>query len=185
MSDETNLDSVVDAPPARRGGGPFALAANALAAIGTVWIFLMMLVIVADVAGRNLFDAPITGVAEVCARSVVAIVFLQIASAVLAGRMTRADFLIRPVSRRFPGLTRVMEALFALAGVAVYVAILLAAWPDTAEAWRSGEYFGVQGVFTIPTLPFRAIIVIGAGFAALAYLIVAAASLLRDRTLPA
>jgi hypothetical protein len=31
------------------------------------------------------------------------------------------------------------------------------------------EFFGVQGLFTVPTWPFRALIVLGAGAGALAY----------------
>jgi TRAP-type C4-dicarboxylate transport system permease small subunit len=79
---------------------PLQGLANAMAAIGTVWIFLMMLLIVADVLGRNFFDAPITGVAEFAARSVASIVFLQLAAAVCSGRMTRSDFLLRIIGKR-------------------------------------------------------------------------------------
>jgi hypothetical protein len=32
------------------------------------------------------------------------------------------------------------------------------------------EFFGVQGLFTVPTWPFRALIVLGGGAGALAYL---------------
>lgn len=177
MTDDIDLAISVDAPLKHPPKGPFAFAANALAAIGTIWIFLMMLVIVADVLGRNLLDAPITGVAEVCARSVVAIVFLQISSAVLAGRMTRADFFTRVIERTSPTAMRLIDITFALVGAAVFIGIIYAAWPETAEAWRTNEYFGVQGVFTIPTLPFRAIIVVGSAFAAVAYLAVAASRL--------
>ncbi|WP_306028250.1 TRAP transporter small permease subunit [Stappia sp. MMSF_3263] len=178
MAEEIDLETSVEAPTSRTvARGPFALAANALAAIGTIWIFVMMLVIVADVLGRNLFNAPITGVAEVCARSVVAIVFLQVSSAVLSGRMTRADFFVRGLEQASPRVMRLVDALFALVGAAVFLAILYATWPDTVAAWRGSEYFGVQGVFTIPTLPFRAIIVIGSAFAAAAYLAVAASHL--------
>ena len=77
-----------------------------MSAVGTVWIGLMMVMIVLDVIGRNFFNAPITGVAEIAGRSVVAIVFLQIASAVMQGRLTRADFLIRRIGRARPGAAR-------------------------------------------------------------------------------
>lgn len=181
MAEEIDLEAgEASAPPVSAGvpgAAALALAANALAAIGTVWIFAMMLAIVADVVGRNLLNAPITGVAEVCARSVVAIVFLQVASAILSGRMTRADFFVRGLERATPRLMALVDALFSLVGAAVFLAILCSAWPDTVGAWRGSEYFGVQGVFTIPTLPFRAIIVVGSGFAVAAYIAVAASHL--------
>ncbi|NDV89194.1 TRAP transporter small permease subunit [Aurantimonas aggregata] len=166
--------------PTEPGGEPdpagprfLARIAQWLAAAGTLWIFALMALIVADVLGRNFFDSPITGVAEIAARSVVAIVFLQIAAAVLAGRMTRADFLVIFLASYSPGLVRVLETLFALVGAIVFGAIVWASWPDTADAWRTGEFFGVQGLFTIPTLPFRVINVVGASLACLAYLVVA------------
>ncbi|MBB4004810.1 TRAP transporter small permease subunit [Aurantimonas endophytica] len=166
--------------PTQPGGdlapaGPPVLGriASWLAAAGTLWIFALMALIVADVLGRNFFDSPITGVAEIAARSVVAIVFLQIAAAVLAGRMTQADFLVIFLGSYSPGLVRVLETLFALVGAVVFAAIVWASWPDTADAWRTGEFFGVQGLFTIPTLPFRVINVVGASLACVAYLVVA------------
>jgi TRAP-type C4-dicarboxylate transport system permease small subunit len=142
-----------------------------MAAIGTVWIFAIMILIVADVVGRDFFDRPITGVAEIAGRSVVAIVFLQIAAAVASGRMTRADFLIRIVEERAPAGARALEAAFALAGAAVFLLIAYASWPELVESWQTNDFFGVQGLFTIPTWPFRAITVVGSLAAAVAYLI--------------
>jgi TRAP-type C4-dicarboxylate transport system permease small subunit len=153
--------------------GLFGSAANGLAAIGTIWIFLLMFLILADVIGRNFLNSPITGVAEIAARSVVAIVFLQVSSAVLAGRMTRADFLADYIRVVAPNLMRAIDVLFALVGAAVFAAITYASWPEMTSAWRTNEYFGVQGIFTIPTLPFRAIIVVGSVAALLSYLILA------------
>lgn len=147
--------------------------AAALSMIGTLWIALLMFVIVADVMGRNFFNSPITGVAEVAARSVVAIAFLQVSAAVLNGRMTRSDMLLRVFSHFSPRVTAFLELLFALVGAVVFLAVAYAVWPDTVRAFNTNEYFGVRGVFTVPTLPFRAIIIVGAVFAALAYLAVA------------
>lgn len=161
--------------------GLFGVAANALAAIGTIWIFLLMFLIVADVVGRNFLDSPITGVAEMAARSVVAIVFLQLSAAVLAGRMTRADFLVNYIRKVSPGLMRGIDILFLLVGAAVFAAITYASFPEMTKAWRTGEYFGVQGIFTIPTLPFRAIIVVGSVAAIIAYLILSIRAVSQDR----
>lgn len=160
----------------RGGGGPrdtFGLLVDVIAAIGTVWTFLLMLLIVADVIGRSFLNAPITGVAEMAAHSIVAIVFLQLSAAVHAGRMTRADFLIERVVRAAPLLGRVLEALFLLIGAAVMAFIALSSWPGLAGAYGAREFFGVQGLFTVPTWPFRAIIVGGALLAAVVYVIAA------------
>jgi TRAP-type C4-dicarboxylate transport system permease small subunit len=152
-------------------GGVFAIVSKLLSAIGTIWIFLLMFLIVADVMGRNFLNRPITGVAEIAAHSVVAIVFLQISLAVLSDKLTTADFLVRIIRARAPFVMEVIQILFLAFGALVFAGITYAAWPEMVNSWRTSEYFGVRGLFTIPTLPFRAIIVIGSVAAVIAYLI--------------
>ena len=167
------LNPPQDTPRAAPGGVVLASIAAGMSMVGTLWIAAMMIMIVLDVLGRNFFNSPITGVAEVAARSVVAITFLQIASAVLNGRMTRADFLVRHLQNISPRLNSLLDILFALVGAAMFAAVAYAVWPDTLRAYNTNEYFGVRGVFTIPTLPFRGIIIVGATMTALAYLAIA------------
>ena len=145
--------------------------ANLLAALGTIWIFGMMFLIVADVIGRNFLNLPITGVSEFAARSVASIVFLQIAAAIRAGRMTRSDFLLRILKNRSPRLARLLEIFNVIIGSTLFIALAVIAWPEFTESISSMEYFGVQGVYTVSTWPFRAIIIIGSIFAAIAYLL--------------
>ncbi|WP_299811638.1 TRAP transporter small permease subunit [uncultured Roseibium sp.] len=151
-------------------GALLGTVAAVMSSIGTLGIGALMVLIVADVLGRNFFNAPITGVAEIAGRTVVAIVFLQIAAAILQKRLTRADFLIRRLNGRSPRTAAMIEMIFALTGVIVLVAILWASWPKFADAWQTSEFFGVQGVFTIPTWPFRGITILGSAVAALAAL---------------
>lgn len=176
MSDESSTDTP-DAFAPRFSEAPVGAILNAIAAtlssIGTAWIGALMLLIIADVVGRNFLNAPITGVAEIAGRSVVAIVFLQISAAILQRRLTRADFVLRRLEGASPRLLSVVEAMFSLAGAVIFALILWASWPKLATAWIGAEFFGVQGVFTIPTWPFRLITVIGSGLAALAALYVA------------
>ena len=46
--------------------------------VATLWIILLMLLIVGDILGRELFGNPIAGVPEMVKFSIVGIVFLQI-----------------------------------------------------------------------------------------------------------
>ena len=151
-------------------GAILGTIAAILSSIGTVWIGLLMLLIVDDVIGRNFFDAPITGVAEIAGKSVVAIVFLQTAAAIMQGRLTRADFLFRRIAGVSQRAAGVIDSLFCVTGATVFALIAWSSWGKMIDAWVTQEFFGVQGVFTIPTFPFRAIIVIGAILAALAAL---------------
>lgn len=158
-------------------GAALGSAAAAMSAVGTAAIGALMLLIVADVIGRNFLDAPITGVSEIAARAVVAIVFLQVPAAILQKRLTRADFLVRRIGRASPAAVSVIEALFCLAGAAVFALVLWSSWPKLPESWATSEFFGVQGVWTIPTWPFRGITVLGSALAVLAALYRAAEEL--------
>jgi TRAP-type C4-dicarboxylate transport system permease small subunit len=149
---------------------------NAVAAIGTVWIVFLMLLIVADVVGRNFFQFPIVGVAEIAARSVVAIVFLLLPAVALNGTMIRADFLLRIMRKWSAGSVHLLDCLFSVTGAALFVLVAVSAWPDTYMALQSSEFFGVRGVWTLPTFPFRLIIVLGAGATSLAFAVSALSS---------
>ena len=63
-----------------------------------------------------------------------------------------------------------MEALFLLVGALVMGFIAQAAWPGMWASLALREFFGVQGLFTVPTWPLRTLIILGAAAGALAYL---------------
>lgn len=168
MADEIDM-AALDAAQAPQPFDPVRMLLDGLAAIGTIWTFGLMLLICADVIGRSFLNAPITGVAEIAAHSVVGIVFLQIGATIHHRRMTRADFLIDRLIARAPRAGRALEAAFCLTGAVVMGFVAQAAWPGVVNALDRSEFFGVQGLFTIPTWPFRALIVLGGAGGALAY----------------
>src|SRR5690625_396444 len=149
----------------------FERATNILASIGTLWIMVLMLLIVADVIGRNFLNQPITGVAEIAGRSVVAIVFLQLPAAVGANKLTRSDFLIGRIGRHHPKIRLFLEVLFTFTSSIVFLALTWASWPEFISSWETAEFFGVQGIFTIPTWPFRGLMLLGPFVASLASLV--------------
>ena len=168
MADDIDM-AALDAADKPQPFDPVRLLLDGLAAVGTIWTFGLMLLICADVIGRSFLNAPITGVAEIAAHSVVGIVFLQIGATIYHRRMTRADFLIERILARFPALGRAIECLFFLAGAAVMAFVAQSAWPGVMNSLDRHEFFGVQGLFTVPTWPFRALIVLGGAAGALAY----------------
>jgi TRAP-type C4-dicarboxylate transport system permease small subunit len=170
---DTARDPDFDTPLVAAPKSSFQRFADLLAAIGTVWIFLLMFLIVADVLGRNFLNKPITGVAEFAGRSVVAIIFLQIGSAIGSGLMTRSDFMLRILGRRSERLVAALEAGYAVLGAALFALLAIISWPEAAQAWKGNEFFGVQGVFTMPLWPFRWLIVLGSGMACCAYFLLA------------
>ncbi len=149
----------------------FEWAILALNGLGTVWIFALMFLICADVAARYLFNRPIDGVTDIASFSIAGIVFLQIAATVHSGRMTQGDGLLEWLGSRAPTTRHLIEASFLAVGALVFALLVWASWPLLMRSFQRGEYFGVEGVFTFPNWPVRAIVVIGAAAAAVAYLI--------------
>ena len=130
--------------------------------IGSLLIVGLVLLIGADVLGRNLFAAPISGVPEMVKLSIVAIVFLQAPQALKSGRMTRSDALIDRINARLPVLGGAMETLFDLLAMGVVGAIFYATWPIFTKSWTRGDFVGAAGDFTAPTWPVKLMILIGA-----------------------
>ena len=52
---------------------------KAMNALGTLWIFALVVLLNTDVLGRNFFGKPLLGVPEILSISIVGIVFLQLA----------------------------------------------------------------------------------------------------------
>ncbi len=138
--------------------------------VGSCLIVGLVVLITADVLGRNLFDAPVAGVPEMVSLSIVAIVFLQAPQALRAGRMTRSDGVIVVIQRRAPMLAKGMETLFDLVGLSVVSVILYAHWPIMTRAWERGDFVGAVGNFTAPTWPVKAMLTVGAGLLVLQFL---------------
>lgn len=151
----------------------FSRLLGAMNALGTVWIFLLMVLINSDILGRELFNAPVRGTTELLALSIVGIVFLQLGHALMSGRMTRSDMVIENLLVAHPRFGRALQGIFNLLGV-VFLAIIF--WGSLAlfeEALEIGEYVGAVGDFTAPTWPIRLLILIGSAATGLQYLIMA------------
>ena len=131
------------------------------------WAFILTFIIVADIVGRSVFDAPVYGVREVVMNSIVMIVFLQAGYAIRSRSMLRADFL----SQKFPPLFgRIVLALGYLLGAAFFLMILVGGWDMAIHSWVAGEYEG-EGALRVPAWPTRFTILFGSAVAFLNYLL--------------
>ncbi len=163
---------------------PFGLhrLTGAMNALGTVWILGLMVLINADVIGRDVFASPVRGVTELVALSIVGIVFLQLADTLRAGRFTRADVLLERLQTKRPALADGLHAVFHLIGAALMLVILWATWEPLMESVRIKEYVGAIGDFQAPVWPIRLITLIGLAVTALCYLLLAGRDLQRMRS---
>lgn len=149
----------------------FDHALMALNSIGTAWIFLLMLLICADVVGRSVFNHPIDGVSDIAAFSIIGIVFLQLGATIQSNRMTRSTMLLELIEKKSRRASAAIEAAYLFVGAIMFALILRATWPLLVRSFQRHEFFGVQGVFTFPNWPVRLIMIVGALAATLVYLI--------------
>jgi TRAP-type mannitol/chloroaromatic compound transport system permease small subunit len=154
-----------------------------LNALGTVWIIALMLLINTDVLGRNLLDAPVRGVTELVALSIVGIVFLQLADTLHSGRFTRADVLLSRLKQRRPVFAARLQALYHLIGAGLMGIILWAAWAPLVDAIRIRQYVGAIGDFTAPVWPVRLIMLIGLSATLVTFVLLAWTDLRRARAI--
>lgn len=176
MSDEAaDRAAVAHSQPTTAGAFDRALGrtADVMNAIGSLVIGAVMLLMCADVLLRDLARRPIDGVAELVATSIIVVVFLQLPATLRHGRMVRADLFLDPFVVRRPRAGLYLRAFYSLCGAFACGVIAYATWPLLARAWVDAEFLGVQGVFTFPTWPMRAVVVLGGALAALQYLLLA------------
>jgi tripartite ATP-independent transporter DctM subunit len=147
--------------PSTALGRLFGTLVTGLNGAGVVWIFALMFLILADIIGRAAFDHPIAGVTEMVSLSLVACVFLQLGHAVLRGRLMRVEMVVEPLEQRRPVVAAAWLAVLAIIGAAVLVVIAWGEWPDFARAFRTAEFAGVEGLYTIPVWPIKLLIVTG------------------------
>lgn len=174
MSYEASTDLESDSAQPAVPASSFGHFVDGLNAVGSTLIMAVMLLMCADVLARNLFNSPIHGVAELVAVSIVVIVFLQLASTLRHGRMSRADIFIDHFAERRRVVGNALLAFFHLIGALMCSVVVYATLPVFRNAWLDNEYIGVEGVFTAPTWPVRAIVLVGATTAAIQYLILVA-----------
>jgi len=153
---------------ARRFSDWFALFISWMNSAGTIWVFALMFIICADVISRNLFNAPIRGVAEFAAYTIAGTVFLQLAHSLHVGRFARAEMLIDRLDQKYPIAAGLYHAIFLALGIAVFALITRGGFVKLDEAWPDLK-FGVQGEFTILVWPLRLIIMFGAAMVAIKY----------------
>ena len=133
---------------------------------GVVWVFALMFLIAADIVGRQVFDSPIRGVAEMVSLSLVASVFLQLAYAVHHERLTRAVFLLDRIGSKDAKLANDWSGIIALITCGICLVIAVGIAPDFVRAFATQEFAGVQGLFAVQVWPIKLLVLLGSVAAA-------------------
>jgi TRAP-type C4-dicarboxylate transport system permease small subunit len=140
----------------------FAFFMNAAA---TMWIFLLMFFMTADVFGRIFLNHPLTGAPELVKVSLVGVIYLHMPHTLWIGRHIRSDLLSSKMGNK---LRTTMDVVMHILGVALFAGIFFGSWDAMIEAWEISEYEG-EGALRVPTAPIRTILVLGAGLTMIIY----------------
>ncbi|MCW5687943.1 MAG: TRAP transporter small permease [Pseudolabrys sp.] len=157
--------------PSPRRLSPFGLLAEGMGAIGTLWIFFLMLLINADVIGRYFFNKPLEGTTEIVSMSIVGIIYLQMGLTLRHERFIRSDVLIGGLLTKRPRAGYALQALHHLIGAALVGLMVYFAAPFAYDTWQQGDYLGTEGVFVFYTWPINAIATTGAAVACIQFLL--------------
>ena len=123
------------------------LVVEGIAALGTLLIGVLMVIICADIVARNVMGASLPLVSELGALLVVTLVALQLGATVRADRLARTEFLLERASqRRAPRAAPRCRPAFDLLGAAVLGGIAWATVGVLGKDWDALEFIGVPGI---------------------------------------
>jgi TRAP-type C4-dicarboxylate transport system permease small subunit len=134
-----------------------------------VWAFGLAFLVMGNIIGRTVFDAPIYGTAEIVASSIVIVVFLQAGYAIRSRSMLKADFLVIHLPEK---VQKVFLAFGYFLGAAFFLMIITGGWEESIRSFVEGEYEG-EGALRVPSWPARWTVLIGSGLAMINYLVMA------------
>lgn len=143
------------------------LIARAFLFLAALLAFFLGFLVLADVLGRVILDAPVRGTPEIVSTSIVFICFIQAGYAVRSGGMVNVNAFVKrlpPVGQSW------MEVAGAILGVIFFGLICWTSIGLAHDAWVENEFTG-QGALNVPTWPTRFAIVAGTALATTSYLI--------------
>ena len=129
--------------------------------IGTILIIFIMIIVNADVIGRELFLMPIAGVPMMVSMSIVAIVFLQTPQTFNRGRLTQNVSILNAIGRRTPLAKLLLDITYSIAAFFLILQIFKSTYPLFIKSWVRNTYEGTIGDFTAPIWPIKFVILLG------------------------
>ena len=129
----------------------WAMVVEGLAALGTLLIGFLMLIICADIVARNLLGSSLPLVSELGALTLVMIVYLQLAATVRADRLARTEIFLGAFSKSRPRAGALLSAIFDLVGALLVGLIAWATVTILKKDLASSEFIGVSGIATMPS----------------------------------
>ncbi len=138
--------------------------------ISAVATFVMMVLVVANVLGRYLFNKPLTGTLEFTESLLVLIIFLSLALTQYDGGHIRVTLITRKLP---PAWARIFTVISMLCGAGFFLWCAYAAWIFAVESFSFGEQEWGEVVF--PLWPMKFVVFFGIALLAIQFLLDAVA----------
>jgi TRAP-type C4-dicarboxylate transport system permease small subunit len=137
-----------------------------VALISAVSVFVMMVLVVVNVAGRYLLNKPLSGTLEFTESLLVLIIFLSVALTQYDGGHIRVTLLTRRLPKRW---AHALSIFCMLCGATFFSWCAYAAWVFAAQAYSFNEQEWGEVVF--PLWPMKFVVFIGIGMLAIQFLL--------------
>ncbi len=129
---------------------------HAFGLLSAISIFVMLLLVVANVIGRYLFNAPITGAFEITESLLVVIIMLGLALTQYHDGHIRVTILTRRMPQQWAWLAKIVALLL---GAVFFAWCGYASWKFAYQSYSFNEQ--EWGTITFPLYPFKFVVFVG------------------------
>lgn len=139
---------------------------QAMAWIAAAAVFIIMLLITADVLSRLMFNKPFVGTAEIVSSIIIMVCFMEIPYVAVKGAHVRSTTFYDKMNTTGKTL---IDILAAVLGIVVYACIIRASWAGFLNAIKINEA-EIAGSLRVTTIPGRFIIIFGSALMILEFI---------------
>jgi C4-dicarboxylate transporter DctQ subunit len=133
--------------------------------ISAVCVLILMVLVIADVFGRYLFNSPVPMTYEVGSFLMVFVVFLGLAYTQRMGAHIRVEVFTLRLSSR---VRAILDIVASVLGLLLYITIAYQSFIWAWASWQVGDY--VSGLINIPRWPSQFVVPLGAVLLCLQFL---------------
>ena len=128
----------------------FDRVVKVLAVVASVFIFILMFLVSADVIGRYLFNRPVKGSLEISESLMAYLVFIAFAKALASGRHIKVEILTSHLSPRWQAILHVVACA---GGAFLFALITWQGWNWAWNSWQIREF--MEGQLKVPFYPAK------------------------------
>jgi TRAP-type C4-dicarboxylate transport system permease small subunit len=133
--------------------------------ISAVCVLIMMVLVIADIFGRYLFNSPVPMTYEVGSFLMVFIVFLGLAYTQRTGAHIRVEFFTLHLP---PRVRCILDMVASVLGLLLYLIIVYQSFIWSYTSWQVGDY--VAGLVNIPRWPSQFVVPLGSALLCLQFI---------------